>query len=349
MIMVILVHYEQCFHLCKWFRYFQEGCPIFFVASGFGIACMLARRFGGGVHDWSDIKKFYLSRLRALAPAWIFVLILVYTVNTVMLSVFGQTLSFGKNRSVSSVLCNLLFLHGLLPFCNNNVMLGGWYIGATIILYTLTPMIVASLRRCKHREVFFVLTSASAMMLRKILWIVFGDGFAMNGFSYYVFLVHYPSYLLGIILFSDFSESKLSSDQVKQCRPAGIALYAVAFTCFFSGKRLYSSWITALATYLVLYWMLSKDACHSENLTGRILIRIGRNSYCIFLIHGFFAYSFVKLVQSLCALRGIDARTIPFFIALMPAVVFLSCAGGVLLRWTIQRLTQFVHKRIEPT
>lgn len=149
MIMVILVHYQQSFGICKWFHYFQMGCPMFFVASGFGIMSLINRKFGGEINA-KNVKEFYLSRFKALAPGWYIAIVIVFLANTIAILTFGSTLNFGTNRSPISIICNLLFLQGLLPFCNNDVMPGGWYIGTTVILYTLTPLILAALKKAKN-------------------------------------------------------------------------------------------------------------------------------------------------------------------------------------------------------
>ena len=156
MIMVILVHYGQNYSIgiAKVCWYLQMGCPMFFVASGFGIMCLVNNRYKGALTT-KNIGQFYFSRFKSLAPGWYIAFIGIFLVNTILLYLTGKTLSFGTNRGVLSILCNLIFLNGLLPFCNNNVMLGGWYIGTTVILYLLTPLILLGLSRARNKRIFF--------------------------------------------------------------------------------------------------------------------------------------------------------------------------------------------------
>lgn len=165
MVMVILVHYEQSFNICKWLKYFRMGCPIFFVASGFGVMCLINRRFNGELSS-KNVWEFYKSRVKAIVPSWWLAFFIVFSVNSVLIALFGRTLSFGTNRGVLSVVCNLLLLHGFFPFCNNSVMPGGWYIGATVILYALTPVILILLRNIKNWKMLY----GMSIMVSIIVW-----------------------------------------------------------------------------------------------------------------------------------------------------------------------------------
>lgn len=151
MIMVILVHYGQNYSIgiAKACQYLQMGCPMFYVASGFGIMCLINKRYKGALNK-DNIGQFYFSRFKALAPGWYIAFVVIFLVYTILLYFTGKTLSFGTNRGLPSIICNLLFLNGLLPFCNNNVMPGGWYIGTTVILYVLTPLILKGLIRTRN-------------------------------------------------------------------------------------------------------------------------------------------------------------------------------------------------------
>lgn len=160
MIMVIMVHLEQSFDLCKWFYYFQQGCPIFFVCSGFGIATLICRRYPLLNSDKIELKRYYFSRFKALAPGWYLAMIFIFGINSIMLLFTGRTLSFGSNRNPMAILINIAFLHGLVPSCNNNVMPGGWYIGTTAILYSITPLILSMMNKSKSRKFFFLISSA---------------------------------------------------------------------------------------------------------------------------------------------------------------------------------------------
>ena len=346
MIMVIMVHYEQSFHLCKWFHYLQMGCPIFFAASGFGICGLINKKFGGSL-DSQSIKQFYFSRYKALAPAWYLAFLVFFTVNTLLLYTYGKTLQFGNNRDLLSIVCNIFFLNGLLPFCNNNVIPGGCYIGATVILYALTPMILAAIRKFKNRKLFFAVSSCAGMLVWTILFRIFKNDFSKDGFSYFIFLVHYPNYLLGIMLYLDLSESMLTTEQIKRCLPLGLMAYAVAVVLFYSPipyGNMFSAWMTALATYLVLYYLLSNEKNYKPSLITKVLSAFGRNSYCIYLLHVFCVWTFVPLLGDVLGRIDINFYTIPWFIIMIPVVLALSYLTGYLFRIIVRNVTKLLFK-----
>ena len=344
MIMIILVHYGQnfSFSVCEAFQYLQMGCPIFFVASGFGIMCLINNKYNGNLNK-SNTRQFYGSRLKALAPGWYIAFVIIFSVNTILLIVRGKTLSFGSNRDPVSIVINLLFLHGLIPFCNNNVMPGGWYIGTTVILYALTPIILKNINKWKNRKMFFIGSSIIGMLLWGILSFIFKDSFSYNGFDYYFFLVHYPEYLLGIILYYDLSELVLSDKEVKRCLPLGIVFLTISIVLFYYPIRFLSfvsAWTTAIAAYWVLYYMLSNEK--EGNMTGiwSILEKYGRNSYCIYLLHAFFAYPFVQACVKICDKMGIP--TIIPFIILIPLSLILSYIAGLVLNKVVGKVSNLM-------
>lgn len=347
MIMVILVHYEQSFGLCSWFAYLQMGCPIFFVASGFNIMCLIHRQFGGCLNR-QNIRAFYYSRYKALAPAWYLAFLIIFTVNTIILAPFGKSLSFGKNRGLRSMVCNLLFLHGFLPFCNNNVMPGGWYIGTTAILYVLTPFLLTAVRKFHNRRCFFLISSAVSMLLWLILMCIFRNSFSKAGFSYYFFLVHYPNYLLGVLLYFDVSQSILTKQQVRRCLPLGFMTYAAAVVLFFSSvplNNVFSAWMTALATYLVLYFLLSNEHTFKPSIVLKIIAAFGRNSYLIYLLHAFWAWSFVPIAGKILKQLDVDLYTIPGFLLLLPVVLALSYLTGCIFGKIVRIVSGYLFKK----
>lgn len=339
MIMVILFHYEQGFGICKWFHYLQTGCPIFFVCSGFGIISLISRKYSSLVEDRNTLFSFYLSRFKSLAPGWYLAFVVVFIINTIMIALTGKTLNFGVNRSPLAIIINLVFLNGLFPFCNNNVMLGGWYIGTTAILYLITPLVLLYLNKSNNRKLFFIVTSIIGMIVWFILLELFGERFLYNGFSYFFFLVHYPEYLLGIMLFLDINEDKLNKKQVKSCLPIGIIVFVTALSLFFSGlpfSDIISAWATAMATYLVLYYLIVTEATRNGTIIGNILASYGKNSYGIFLLHGFFTWPFIGLTEKIANYFSFSIKNVPGFIIMIPIVLLLCYCLGLVFNKVIR-------------
>ena len=167
MVMMILVHANQSFDPnVKLFTFFQMGCQMFFVVSGFCAAMSFERRLSNKNYI-SATKSFYVKKFESIAPAWYFMILIVYIVNTVLLKAIGHILVFGINREPIAILCNLLFVHGLVPRCNNNVMPGGWYIGTTMLLYLVTPAFVFAMSNlnANWKKVFVIVSSTISVGL----------------------------------------------------------------------------------------------------------------------------------------------------------------------------------------
>lgn len=349
MIMVIMVHFEQSFGLCKWFRYFQMGCPIFFVCSGFGIMMLINRRYPSLSENKKAMKSFYLSRIKSLAPGWYLAIIIVFSVNTVMIALTGHTMLFGTNRKPSAIILNLLFLHGFFPFCNNTVTAGGWYIGTTAILYCITPFIVYYLNKFQKREIFFVVSSAAGMFIWAVLNLLFRKAFSFNAFNYFFFLVHYPEYLLGILLFLDLNEKTPNKHMLRLCLLLGIITFAAAFAVFYSRLpccTYFSAWLTAFAAFLTLYHYISVEADRSESWIERILAAYGRNSYGIFLLHAFWVWPFIAFSEKIAKRIGLSIQNIPGFIVMIPVVLGMCYITGIAFNKVVKKTTDIVFGQV---
>lgn len=338
MIMVILCHYGQCFNLpvAHALQYCRMGCPIFFVASGFGVMCLINKRYNGELNI-TNIRSFYLSRFKALAPGWYIGILIIYLANTATILLAGRTLNFGTNRGIISIICNALFLQGLLPFCNNNVMPGGWYIGTTVILYLLTPLILKTMRLFSSRRIFFVISSALCIILELVLFLLFDNQFIKQDFYYYFFAIHYPEYLLGMILYHNINEIRNPKIYIKNLL-LGLAFLIIAITLFFLLPHIIaqvlSAWATAISAYFFLYYMLIYEQSHIH-ISIKSLNSYGKYSFYIYLLHEFFAFTLTRV--SLIVLAKIRVPTLASFFILLPIVITLSYFAGSILQAIVSK------------
>lgn len=347
-IMITIVHYEQSFNICKWCWYFQMGCPIFFVCSGFSIMCLINNKFSGKINK-NNIMNFYSSRLKALVPGWYIAFLIIFIVNTILLKTTGNTLSFGINRNPISILCNLLFLHGLLPFCNNNVMPGGWYIGTTAILYLLTPAIFNAFTNSKNKNTFFCFSSAISLIIWTILFLIFKSSFVNEeGFGYFIFLIHYPSYLLGFILYNKLNN--ISKNIENKSVFFALFLFVLSYVSFYSNiamLKLFSSWLTALSTYYILSYLIRNENNIGNNLALSTIEKFGRNSYYIYLIHAFFVWTFPTLILYLNNKSNFRLNELIIFVILYPIVLLLSYLAGKLFAVIVKKILYIWRRKYE--
>ena len=104
------------------------------------------------------------------------------------------------------------------------------------------------------------------MLVWIVLYYIFRSDFNYNGFSYFFFLVHYPEYLLGMILYYDISYESLGKIYIYLF--TGLVGFIIAIAFFYSKfpcHTFFSAWMTALATYLVLYYLI-----HNEKKVNKV-------------------------------------------------------------------------------
>ena len=145
--MVILVHSQQKISGIHFqiLDFGQMGCQIFFVLSGYTTAMSLKKKKDG----------FFLRRYISIAPGYYFMLLITHGINF-LLQRWDLTIGFAQNSSLVSLVINVFLLQGLFPFCNNNVMAGGWYIGTLMLLYLVAPYLHRMLLKSGHRGLWLV-------------------------------------------------------------------------------------------------------------------------------------------------------------------------------------------------
>lgn len=349
MIMVILVHYNQNFiSNISLFRYFQMGCQLFFVASGFGIAKTFYKRLENSSYKKAT-KDFYISRVRAIAPAWWIMIAVVYLANTFSLYFFDTALVFGTNRSFIGILCNVFFLNGINPTCNNNVMPGGWYIGTTMILYFLSPLLLFLFSKFKKKLVYAAVSLLSLLSIIGLYIIVrlsFPSYINMvtgnNSFIYFSFISQLPSFALGILL---YHENQIKNNNENPCIYfiIGVMIFIVSILLFFFPifplSYIVTGMLVGLTTYYVLKAMMIYERSYDFKKNAAIIVKFGNKSLYIYLVHAFFAYTFVFYCKRFLSYIGLVNDSYLIYVILIPIVLTLSYAFGYILNWVVNKIT----------
>ncbi len=341
MIMVILVHFNQSFlSNVKFFEYGQMGCQIFFVVSGFGVACSFASRLRKTNSVLESTKSFYLTRLKFIVPAYYFMMIVVYIANTISLGVSSKALTFGYNRNPVSILCNALLIHGLVPSANNNVMPGGWYIGTAMIFYLLTPLLFSLFSKSKNKKWTCAYTSVISVGIMVALTFIFDDKeilLANNSFGYFHFLTQLPCFCLGILMYFELQEKDVSKKTaitylIISCVITALSIW-LFFTPFFGYTYMITASLVGLSTYYLLQAMIYFENKHEFSKAFNPLIEFGNKSLYIYLVHGFFAWTIAEGEQYVLSLFGLNGDTyLWFFIMLVVALVLSYFVGSLFQR-----------------
>ena len=144
MIAIILCHLRQSFpdltNTLSFLSYGQFGSQVLFVVAGFFAANSFSKLIEENNFKSASIE-FYKKRLKSIAPAWYFMMIVIFVLNSLSYKFIGKSIGFSGNRSFLGILVNVLFLNGIFPKTGYDVMPGGWFIGTIMIFYLFTPLL----------------------------------------------------------------------------------------------------------------------------------------------------------------------------------------------------------------
>lgn len=339
MIMVILHHYNQKFTCnVRLFEFFQMGCQIFFVMSGLGVSFSLSKRFGRRL-DLSELLPFYRSRYTRIAPSYYLMIIVVFLINTVLLRFANRSMVFGSNRSLFGIACNVLFIHGLVPSANNNVLPGGWYIGTLMLLYLIAPFLYSAFQKAgKRKGLACLLISLASIALLFVLTLILPrqyKGFLVdnNSFGYFSLLTQLPCFALGMLLFFEIQENAKTNAKASIAAGCAIMICSIAlfFNPFFDFSYILTASAVGLATYFIARGMISAEQEKRFSHTFPCLTRFGQKSLSVYLTHAFFTWPFVSVILEGASRFGWQADNYFVYVLLFPVVAALSYVSAIWL------------------
>ena len=211
-----------------------------------------------------------------------FVLFLcIYILSNLCLEMLGVDVPYSNNTHPLSIALNVLLLHGLFPFCLNNVVPGGWYVGTLFLLYLICPAF-----RLKNRKSYFfaaVIVSAVATIAAFVLHALHIP--TDNGsYFYFSFLNQLPAFLVGM---------GIGCEERKRERSVGVILvrlvveFGLIGLLFLFGFVFSFSLIPLLSAvfFADTYELLRKLPDERIEKWGKPILHIGANTYPIYLAH----------------------------------------------------------------
>lgn len=283
-----------------------------------------------------SVGSFYRRRLLSIIPGYYLIIILSFILNYLLFHTVGGDIGFARNRSPLAILCNLLLVHGLVPFANNDVAPGGWFIGTLMIFYLLLPILYKMFFRNKNIGRIFIFgwqmfVIAIAIML---VWIFRTTDIVQNNtFFYYSFVVQLPSFMLGILLCCN-DVILCNTTKCIECYIKVILLFTISlFLLYVSG--IYHAILQPIIVGGVAYYSLKLLITKEEkgklknNYLINFLCKFGQRSYYIYLVHGFFVWTMPTIIAELGKTYQVDFAKKYVYIILLPFMFILSyyCAG----------------------
>ncbi len=292
-IMVVMVHTEQMvplpYKLDFLIKFGQMGCQIFFIMSAFSMCYN---------HSTGGVKKF----VKKILPAYYTIVLLNLLLSLLSILMFG-TNHFRTSDSVFDYIMNLLFIHGLIPTeANNNVVLGGWFIGTLIILYGIYPYIRKLYLKFNSRNRYYIfpllLFGVTSLITITLDSLCDSIDFTNNSFLYFSFINQLPVFCLGLSLYDLLYEQK----RVIRCpMEKGFVLLIISIILFHSSLDYIFVVVPFLFGWAVLYFYIyfCGVKINFRDSFSILLQKFSKISLQIYLTHSFIVYYLVAVIMTL--------------------------------------------------
>jgi peptidoglycan/LPS O-acetylase OafA/YrhL/lysophospholipase L1-like esterase len=299
----------------------DQGVQLFLMVSGFGLAWGFLKK---NVPDRLDPLWFYRRRLLRILPLWWAVHFLALSVAVMLgspgLDDYRFYLSFIGIRATPEL------LYYIQP--------GWWYIGLLQQLYIVFPWLWYVLRKKNTVTftVFFILIPLFIRLLGLLFFHEYLDAWSRGA----LFITRLPEFALGMLLATRLhSAPSAGLKQLVSNRTwaAAAATYALGFILSFSlaGMAL-STVLLGTGAFLILLKPLNWFGSIASPLRVP-LFWIGRHSYSLFLLHGFFVKFLVPSDYSVAPLKLVGQVTL---------ALFLTVVSGFILDWIVDRVVSIL-------
>jgi len=329
-LMVIFVHSAQKIdgissELLWMSMYGQMGVQLFFIASAYTLCLSHEKRND----EHYPLTNFYIRRLFRIAPLYYVGIVLYFILYLVETSLSNE--NSDSYYSIVNVLANVFFLHGFYPAANNNIVPGGWSIGTEVVFYSVFPIIIWMVKKLwnVNKYSIWLLPLIGALMsqtfnLLILFWTNGSIGIANNNFIYFNFFNQLPVFLIGIALF--YSE--------KQCS-LNFNIFMFVLFSFFS-LMLWRYKINYLFTVIPLlsgisFVFLFLLLRNNKWLTSKIIGKIGKYSYGIYITHFIFAW-FVPEYFLYPMLKDILSSNLIFLLSIIITLVGAYLLSSIFYR-----------------
>ncbi len=292
-LMVIFVHNSQTVsglspQVKSISEYGQIGVQLFFVASAYTLCFSRAKR----IQEKYPLRSFFIRRFFRIAPLYYFAIIWYFLTDPInnILKIINAT----PHYDFINVLANVFFLHGFVPFANNNIVPGGWSIGAEMAFYALFPLLfmLFSWAHSKWGMLPLYGLIVVSILLNITVQVVIGKTLSLelvsDPFIYRNLINQLPVFLMGMTIFFYHQYN----------RSLQVPIIAQAFV--FAGLTLFieqlfddkQPWILGAVTVCSgMSFVILLNILKELKYSNKILEEIGKVSYSMYIFHfGFVWY-----------------------------------------------------------
>jgi peptidoglycan/LPS O-acetylase OafA/YrhL len=245
----------------------DKGVTLFFLMSAFTLCLSLNSK---SKTEHKPVRNYFIRRVFRIAPLYIFVIILILFIKI-------------NTPSTSSVIANLLFVHGLNPNWVNSTVPGGWSVGIEVLFYLIFPLLFFRLKSL-YRTINLTLIGmvvakiTTAIMSRHPL---INDDILWGVYIYENIISQLPVFLIGICLFH-LKYTTLNAQNRSQLLRCCYYVSAFIVLQLLGGNVFKPHYLFAIAFAIAAYALAEMPV---KLLVNKITLWIGRISYSLYLIH----------------------------------------------------------------
>jgi len=278
------------------FNYGRSGVFLFFLASAFSLCYSIEKRQEG------NFLFFYIRRFFRIAPLYYFAILFFFLwrhfkffyefalsndFNFQNLNYF-QFYNFNEFGfyNLKSILSNVFFIHSFYPPANNNIVPGGWSIGAEMFFYLCFPLAFSLFYK---KNIFkIIILSIASIIFYNILTKYFSHYDYLIFISKSAFLPLIP-FCFGIVLYKNFEKFTISNTS-NLLMFLFLTFIAIILSNYHHLPGIYY-FVTSIS-WCFLINFLSKIN-FKKNILTNMFINLGNYSYSAYIFH-FFVLDLIK-------------------------------------------------------
>lgn len=353
-IMIIIVHNRHFIiqHtngiLHQLINFGQMGVSIFFMVSGMALCYSYMGQYKSFPEKditsyFSSYFQFIARRYLRLAPGFFIIFAINILLNFLLIDILNYSPGYIMNREPIGLFVNLLFLHGLFPKYINSVFPSGWYIGTTFLLYVLFPILFFLFHKIyqKNKHFIFILPIffwlVYYLLTRVIAYFSNYSFYPYNcSFLYFFFMNQLPCFSMGILLFFHEKDSFSLKCPLPISLLLGFGFTLLAFYLYVQPDHYFFFTVIPFLVSIAAYWF-AIFLLHIEQHQGfpstlhaitDFIADCGKNSYSMYLMHGFFSWYSIKALTLFLTERKIIYNDLLLYLALLPITIFLVYVTG---------------------
>lgn len=306
----------------------DKGVTLFFLMSAFTLCLSLDKKKDT---ETRPIRNYFLRRVFRIVPLYYFAIILILLAGI-------------NSPSGSSILANVLFIHGLNPLWINSTIPGGWSVGIEVLFYLVFPFFFFRIKSVYSA----VNVTLICMLIAKVVTSIMSthplitDHVLWGVFTYENIISQLPVFLIGICLFQ-LSNPKNKESGQSSLNKTYLFIAALIIFHLLGGNVFKEHYLFAIA-----FAFLAFGLSHYPTvlLVNRATIWIGKLSYSIYLVHLLVANLMVKYHFTHFSSNA-SLEVLIRFAIIMSISVFISWITYTLIEKPFMALGKRVIKKSE--